>query len=59
MPLQGTSGSVHCVFDAMRGIVGMKEGNFVPVLASIFTLHSKHKNMAPVCGSAEGLVWPL
>lgn len=31
-----------------------KEGNFVPVLASVFTLHVKVE-----CGSAEGLVWPL
>lgn len=46
------------VFDAMRGVVGMKEGNFAPALASIFTLHSE-QSVALVCGSAEGLVWPL
>lgn len=38
---------------------GRKEGNFVPALTSIFTLHSKAESVASVCGSAEGLFWPL
>lgn len=34
--------------------MGMKEGNFAPALASIFTLHSK-QSVAVVCGSGTCL----